>query len=219
MNGFRWVGFWATSLVWLAAGVGCVYATESDAKPEKAETVVIPLDQIWGYNMPNTKSIEKHLAPKSYGRTLEAIYRTLQPGLESKAARPSFAVTGNVDYVIEQMHQVLVEKEKPKLRFQADSQMSLVFFAHPSSFYVQLNAVNRKGTEITIRYQFVPHESADSTAHLAIIPLGKLLPEEYSVHIEKVSMENRFAEAGWISPDAKASQQLISQPFSFVVTQ
>jgi hypothetical protein len=104
-----------------------------------------------------------------------------------------------------------------KYSFQSDRELTLVFFTHPSSYYIQLREVKRRGTVITVRYQATPHFTPESSVHFALIPLGKLPAAEYNVMFEQERMDSRFVEAGFIQLAPLQEQRLVCRSFSFVI--
>ena len=122
MNRFRQVSLWAVGLVWLAVGVGCAYAVEKDAKPGKEEAVaplvqVIPLDQIWGCDMPRTIDF-RELSKKLVGK-IPRVAWTIPPKYYGKVG-PGFAVLGTGVEALGQVSTIIAEDKKPQQTFPAN---------------------------------------------------------------------------------------------------
>ena len=101
--------------------------------------------------------------------------------------------------------------------FPSGDESTLVFYTHPSSYYVRLDKVTRQGNTFTISYRAEPHYTAESTVHFALIPLGKLLAGEYQVRFEQVAMERKFHERGFVPFSPQQQARLICRNFNFVV--
>lgn len=101
--------------------------------------------------------------------------------------------------------------------FPSGDESTLVFYTHPSSYYVRLDSVTRQGNTFTVSYRAEPHYTAESTVHFALIPLGKLLAGEYQVRFEQVAMERKFHERGFIPFSPQQQARLICRNFNFVV--
>ncbi len=192
-----------------------------DKTPNKEPVpVVIPLSEIWAYNMPGTRDIRELQADKipvsGDGPLVEQIRRSLSKDRpKGKAAGKGFAVLGTGLEALREAHTVLVEGRKPRNSFPGGSKISLVFFSHLSSCYVHLHQVNRQRTTITIRYQFVPHETKEMTTHIALIPIKGLLEDEYRIHVTQSPMERKFVESGFKQIDAAQARSIACGPFSF----
>ena len=96
-------------------------------------------------------------------------------------------------------------------------EVTLVIFSHPAAYFFRLKQVDREGNVFTVRYQFEPHFSPESTVHFALIPLGKLPLGDYKVEMEQVPMAKQFQEAGFLRVHEARENNLVSRPFAFTV--
>jgi hypothetical protein len=101
--------------------------------------------------------------------------------------------------------------------FPSGSESTLVFFTHPSSYYVRLDRVTRRGNTFTVHYKAEPHYTAESTVHFALIPMGQLPAGEYQVRYEQVAMERKYLDRGFIPFSPQQQARLICRNFNFVV--
>lgn len=202
----------------------------ADAPAEQSTT--IPLDQIWGLDMPGTRNLTE-LEPEAFGREaqnlpgkeglqrirrslISEIQRALQnPPADGQKAEPCFAVVGVGRTALEAAHAVIVKHEKAKESFPNGSDISLVVFSRMHSEYVHLQKVERNGDVVIVRFLIVPHLEREMTDHLAIIPLGKLTDRKVRVEIVK-AFSNEYNKLG-VKPRADIIKRLICQPCSFTV--
>lgn len=95
--------------------------------------------------------------------------------------------------------------------------ITLVVFSHPCSYFFRLKQVERVGNVITVRYEFEPHYSPESTVHFALIPLGKLPIGEYKVKMEQLPMEKKWQQAGFLR--VHSPRKFVSVSFAFTVAE
>ena len=100
-----------------------------------------------------------------------------------------------------------------------EDEITLVVFSYPCSYFFRLKQVERDENTITVRYQFEPHYSPESTVHFALIPLGKLPIGDYRVKMEQLPMEKQWQEAGFLRVHDARARNLVSLPFSFTVAE
>lgn len=219
----------------IALAISFSAAGNEGAEPEP-ETVIIPLDQIWGYNLPGTRDIAgvPLPEPKGIGQT-EASFRVQREGyieqmrqaLASKAptetALAGFVLPGHVDfYTLRRASSELrgdtrlgpPNRAPTKKTHKIDGEMTLVFFSYPASYYVRLKEVELSGGDIKVSYQFEPHSSIETTVHFTLIPLGKLPAGDYRVDFEQIPMDQKYLDAGF-APASPEGLYLVSRPFSF----
>jgi len=222
MIGFRLIGLFAAGLLWLTAGMGYAYAAESDEKSSKAETVVIPLDQIWAYDMPGTRDIltldREQVPQRPLGNRVGGPSSFISHE-GKKVAGPGFAVLGTGMEAWFATHEKLPEGQKYPESFPFGSEISVVFFSHGAGSYVHLHRVERQGNVITIRYRFVPHLTRNLSSHFALIPIGKLPAGKVRVEIIRSPIEKRIAEGGSQSVSVEDERQIICKSFSFSITE
>lgn len=192
---------------------------ESDGEKPDGEVVEIPLDQIWAYKMPGTRDLRELPAARADERLIASIRRSLEPKLDHKQAERGFAVLGTGDEALRHAHDVLVSGDDATVRFPAGKELSAIFFTYQSPFYVHLATVERTGFAIKISYRFVPHESGETTEHVALIPLGELPPGRYRVSVKSAPMEKKYTDQGFPPIPDSAGLQLVSRPFHFIVAE
>jgi len=212
-----------------------VFVTAVDEKP-----VSIPLDQVWAYNMPGTRDCygmdlgdfdQKHRPipgreefRQMRERAIHEAHRALAVKLPSEQALNGFVIPRKSDLYVLRKASIMMasamryeKKGFVRASFPVGDEMTLCFFSHPSSYYIHLKEIGRRGTAITVRYQAVPHYTAESSVHFALIPLGKLSAGEYQVRFEQMRMDQAFHDAGFILLSPRQKQRTICQPFSFTV--
>src|SRR4051812_2486016 len=116
----------------------------------------IPLNKIWGYDLPGTKNIRK-LEPKQATGNLsdkEVISRSLVLQIQqslmkrpkpNEKAGAAFIVVGTDQEALKNAHAIMIAKAKkePPRVFPANSELSLVFYSYASSKYVRLLSVEQ----------------------------------------------------------------------------
>jgi len=187
--------------------------------------VEIPLEQISAFpGSPGSPRIGSEVLEnalnefqRDWDPMLTEIYETLF-FWEPKGVNmpPGFAVVGtNLDLkAVQQMHDVLVEKQSPRHSFQAGSEITLVFFSYKPAPSTQLHRVDRAGNRIEIRYRFVPSHSGSSIhfriapGFFALIPLGKLEAGEYHVNVMKSALIRTFYSPDYV-PEHPGQDRII----------
>jgi hypothetical protein len=158
----------------------------------------IPLDRIWAYNMPGTKSVrelepqhnydqlpsqEQLLRDSSIARIQHAL---LDRPAEGELAGPAYLVTGTGKQALEKVADIVTKKIEPTQVLSADTDLTAVFYSYRCGQYVWIDSVKKTNNQITIRYRFVAHRTRESTTHFALIPLGKLPVGTFHVEIEEL---------------------------------
>jgi len=217
MSRSRAGGVLALGLVWLAAG--CANAEDASENPDNAETVVIPLDQIWALDMPGTKSIRKleaeaqpelllGISPEERrGARSRTLWTDIAVSLASEStdwpskgqtARSGFAVLGIGKEAFQNAHKILVKGEQPQRSFVAGDKVSLVFFSYGMGAYVHIREVKKSGHEIEIGYRFAIPSDKIRSVHMALIPLdAAALPlpvGNYVVQLKTLSSANELGD-------------------------
>jgi hypothetical protein len=116
----------------------------------------------------------------------------------------------------------MVEDKLPHESFQSEDKITLAFFSYQFAAYVNLVSIERHGKDIEIQYRFVRPTNKIQTAHLALIPLGKLPVGEYRVSIKQVPMVQELIDGGYkpIEPQYLREdwgRRFVCQPFSFSI--
>lgn len=213
--------------------LGCASATTEPPK-EEADTVTIPLDQIWAIAMSGTHDI-RELEPEKFGERTRSLPSeeqaklfeeskflqfqvALNKSLPSKGnfAPPGFVVLGTGREALDGACDVFVSGQRPSESFPNDSNVTLIFFSYRCGQYVRLDGVERRGKTIEVKYRFVSSNS-DFTGHLALIPLGKLPVGKYRAEI--IQLPGGKDSTGHITGGLPSTQaaQFVCQPFSFSI--
>jgi len=211
MNRFSPIFGGVVLVLWAAAAA----AETSNEPPQPKE---IPLDQIWGYNLPGTRDLAR-IGSDRYGSMVYDIRRAIGFPPENKEAEPAFAVSGTELDALREVHAVLVDKNKPRETFPAGSKVFVVFFSHETNSYVHLRGAECNNNVVSIRYRFVPHETEETTRHLALIPLGKLPSGKYRVNIIRCPMPRKYIDSGFQPISDAVARRIVCGSFSFSVLQ
>lgn len=209
-------------------------ATAEPADEQPAQE--IPLDQIWGFNLPGTRDIAGIPLPegnekveddaalrKERERRIEDIRRALAAKQPTERSLPGFVYPRRPDFftlraVASQLlsdanglnREGVIQRSFPR-----GDELTLIFFSHPASYYVRLRKVEQKGNTFLVHYQLEPHKSAEVTSHFALIPLGKLAAGEYTVDFHRIPEDRKYLEAGFdLVTD---SSPIVCDTFSFTV--
>ena len=181
----------------------------------------IPLETIWALNMPGTRNV-RELEPENFGKAGSGVDSNLniilQPlrGLRTGQAKPAFAVLGTGLDALEEARAVM-KGLNARSSFPKGSDISIVFFTHPSALYVHVHEVVKSSGLVQVRYRLVPHETKELTQHFALIPLGKLPSGRVKVEVSQSPMEQKFVDAGAQPPEKGWESRTISGSFEFVV--
>jgi len=204
------------------------------ADPRKDDSNVhqiIPLNEIWGYNLPGTKDIAGISFPserEGIGQTyayltqerstnIELIRRALASKPASEPAMAGFVLPRGPDSLtLRGIHSQLHRKPGPIKPDLQEGEYTLVFFSHPLSYYTRLRKVERVGNDISIHYQFEPHMTPETTAHFALIPLGPLSAARYRVIYKQIPIEQKYRNAGFEPVHPEASE-IVCRDFSFAI--
>jgi hypothetical protein len=183
---------------------------------DQPETVTIPLDQTWAYNMPGTQDVYdlNSQSPLVY----EIRVATGFPP-KDKDANPGFAVPGEGLDALREAHAVFVEEKTRRDTFSANSEISAVFFALEARRYVHLHKVERQGNNISIYYRFIPHETEETNRYFALIPLGRLPIGNYRVKVIRSPMEQKYADIGFRPLNDDVARRVVCRSFSFSVAE
>lgn len=204
------------------------------------EAVEIPLSEIWAYEMPGTRDV-RELEPETYGREakslseaeqferinesiIQQIRHALQLQRDSDAQGPkkpgkAFAVVGSGKEALIEARSILAERKGPQNTFPANSKLSIVFHSLEAGSYVHLISVKKQGNKVSIHFQFVPHFTANSTSHFALIPGVDLPSGKIEVQIVQEPMKDEYGIGKGLEASADWQEQVICKPFSFSIEQ
>lgn len=216
----------------IAFAVTSLICTQAIAALADDNHKTIPLDEIWGYNLPGTRDIagipfpDK---PQGGGQTLAVLNREREYNIEqirialaiknpAVKATAGFVVQSKLDSrILPAVLSQLRGKPNPFQReFLEGKELTLVFFSHPTSYYARLRKVEVQGKEISVHYQFEPHPTPEVTSHFALIPLGKLEAGKYGVAYKQIPIEPKYRDTGF-EPVPSNAPETVSRDFSFVV--
>jgi hypothetical protein len=200
-----------------------IFITGSHAElKETTETVTIPLEKIWAYDMPGTRELSaaskdgKYVYPE--GPLVYEILKLFGKRMTAKTPGPGFALQGSGIDALEALHAYLSSDKPPSATFPANSEVSIFFFTYPTSgYYVYIRRVERRGNLIEITYQFHPHLTRNVTAHFALIPLGRMSKGDYQVKIVQDRVHSLFKVYNMEPPEPKVVTELICKDYSFGV--
>lgn len=193
------------------------------------DSVIIPLDQIWAFDMPGTKNV-RDLEPaipfglpnKEYlhRSPINQIQRSLSNSRfwpkKGNQAGPGFVVEGIDKEALKNAHVVLIKKDKSDHEriFPPDTDLSIVFYSFLCGAYVRLVDVERGDNLVTVRYRLISHATANSTSHFTIIPIGKLSEGHIQVNIVQAPPMD---EHGNNLKRFRLPRGVVCNSFSFVV--
>lgn len=234
MNQFTFICGFAVAVLWSAVAA-------AETPNEQANTVTIPLDQIWAIFMPGTQDLHT-LEPEVFSseasklppdvhaqRARESLINQIGAHLQPEPAdkpgpakknpnpRPAFAVLGTGREALQAAAAVFAQGQKPQQSFPEGSEISVVFFSYQAGSRVQLVKVERENNVIQIRYRFFADGLTAATSHIALIPLGDLPVGKYQVEITQSPMSGTFKHSSTGQVMSDWGQKLICQPFSFFV--
>jgi len=198
----------------------------------------IPLSEIWALNMPGTKDVyglgfaesdKRRYAgwgPTEFRemreRSINQMMLALSDKLPSEKAARGFIVPWQSNSQVLKRIGELIRTAKKNEIFDIDvkeypkgSDVTLIYFSYPSSYYNHIKEVERDGHKITVGYQLVPHYSGDSTVNFALIPLKDLPAGEIQVKFRQLPMDKKFYEAGFIQVNRSQQMRLVCNDFSF----
>jgi len=186
------------------------------------DAIIIPLNNIWAYNMPgvpNAQSLGTDHSGSLLARQIsQAIWHRAGKKQQIEAG---FAVAGSGLKALEAVKEIMVQNQVPSQTFSTDSEFSLFFFTRNSKRHIYLKDVRLSNETVTIRY-FIPKISPtgintmSSTQHFALIPLSKLPTGNYAVDIVEFSMENKH-EKQYRLKSKERIEKIICKPFVFSI--
>lgn len=194
-----------------------VIVAYAETTSRQAETVTIPLKNIWAHEMPGTRDVhelEKAALPANQAASLDnQIGDALLFVPKGKTTAKGFAVDGTEKEALSKALAAFVKKQQPRQAFAANTQVFVFFFSHSFGQYVHLDNVERREKTIKIAYRFVPHETKQLTAHYALIPLGKLPAGKYRVDIVRLPLEKSTLNKASNRPNRNGRVELYASRF------
>ncbi|HEX4413147.1 MAG TPA: hypothetical protein VH107_05925 [Lacipirellulaceae bacterium] len=179
----------------------------------KPDTSNLPIDTAYTYEMP----VGKNLGGEKETRSLaELIQQTLMRKRGEKSAGSGFAVEGDLVTALRKSLDVL-KSDAPAANEVKSDQPWLFFFTRNSGQFVHLESIKQTGTEFTIRFRFVPHDTKELTRHFALIPLSGLHPGKYKVLLAPCPYDDASIKEGYQPPSEATIEKTVCRPFEFTV--
>lgn len=230
------------TLVCLA--VGCSSAADGDAKPAKtktaeAETVVIPLNKIWGRSLPGTQDI-KTLEPDHFKPAgvlppeqnqakhfFNSLSRQIYLAIDRRAATkqpigPGFAVAGSGHDALKAAKEIMEQDQIPPQTFPVGTEISLFFFTRGLGMGFKLKEVRQLNETVTIGFQFGSYNTSDpvemmSAYRFALIPLGKPASGNIAVNMTEQPPENKLGNISLPISYQQRAEKGVCKSFTFTI--
>jgi len=184
---------------------------------EGTHSATVPLNSIWGYDMPGTRDAHELDQDGSiFMQIRKSLWSFPKKGEE---AQRGFAVLGNGPEALREVFAVLVEKKESQDVFPTGSEISVMFFAYQSTLYVHLSSVHRQGNTIEVHYRFIPHETEDMSEHFALIPLGELSSGTYHVKMIQAPMDRTYVGDEFQRITEERASRIVCHSFDFSVAE
>lgn len=196
---------------WLIVAVVVLAAPASRAADKDAESVEIPLEEIWALDMPGTRDIRDLNTPDN-----PIVDKVLNQIREVRKFDHTFVVRGEGADALREFLRVRTDHPYWN-RMPADEPLSIVFYSKPTREHVVLASIERKSTRFFPRYRFAPREGLVRTPALALIPIGKLSPARFEVKIERLPAEEKDLDAGFEDPPSSSPSDVASSCFFHIV--
>ena len=142
---------------------------------------VIPLNAIWALDMPGTRPMDRTIRgdPPVYESPEGLLVDEIRSSLKYDPRKyplgsECFIVLGTGMQALKEAHAVFIKGQPRQTSARKGEKISLVFFSYQFGAYVHISEVHQKANNIEIIYRFVPHETKDVTAHVALIPIDHL---------------------------------------------
>jgi hypothetical protein len=170
-----------------------VTTVQSENARKQPPAVVIPLKEIWAYDMPGTRKVGDLDATKDRsGVTIHPIVKQIVHSLaarrpkEGEPVGPAFIVSGTGKDALENARDAVSNSATSSKVFPPETELTLVFYTVLGAPPTHIQSVKRAGSLITVKYQFQSHNTRDDTLHFALIPLGHLAEDKYEIKIQRV---------------------------------
>jgi hypothetical protein len=206
----------ATMLLVSLASADCI------ADTGKEVTATILPDQIWAFDMPGTRDIEKSV-PQADFRRLEEVFKLSYIRAYRREfkniSRPGFAVAGSGVSALRAALAIFEKGVKPSSKFSSEDEVTLVFFSEPPrGNQVRILKIKQHDRHFEIQYRLDPDFVRNSIQTFALIPIGNLRIGEYRVEMRQLPREEKYVKLGYGSLDEEWSRNFLCKPFSFTVT-
>jgi hypothetical protein len=184
----------------------------------------IPLKDIWAEGIPGTRNVrDLQYVPEPRSRAarqlslVEQFKSPLRRGLPPDAAGKGFAVSGTGLAALQAASDVMTGKSKRPAKLPADQDITVVIYSHLFGASFRLDSVDQGGKVITVKWHFETHSAPMSTAHFALIPLGKLAPGKYEVSMVELPLRTGDRGARSEPIPKKQIRSVVCQSFQFTV--
>jgi hypothetical protein len=188
----------------------------SAAHAEDAQTVTIPLSDMWGYRDPAMQHVTSLDPPVMEHPLCEEIMYAINPAHMQERPKTAFVVTGSPGEALIKAHDVILKKQPMESEFATDVPLTLVFMSY-SGFHMSITPVElRKGnvSEIAVNYFVKMSGRGDAEDYFALIPLGKLPAGLYRVIVKQVPGTSDYRPNG---PEPIIPRAVVSPGFTFTV--
>jgi hypothetical protein len=162
--------------------------------------------------MPGTKDLAQFDSPKAGQPLVDMVLTQIR---HSWGHGEGMAVQGEGREALDNLYRTRVEKQE-RSEVPAGTPVSLAFYTGGTGWLIHLQRVTRQGNTFTIQYRTIPYHEAESSSHLALIPVGKLPSGKYRVKVEKLPMDQKYLDDGFRRPTADVLDR-ISGSFTFIV--
>ncbi len=203
---------WTSSLILVTAGTAC-----------GEETLTIPLDTIWAWDMPGTKDVSEispvdTTLPTKETRRLSPMHDILITlNYADKNQRPAkgFVVIGSDRLALDKAREIITGKSKALSALPSYEELTLVYFSK-GGCPIYLSEVSRNKHKIIVTFYTHRTIELDLGSYFALIPLGKLPKGGYMVRLQQSSPT---VEPGATSKRLSAENvhRLICDSFDFSV--
>ncbi len=193
---------------------------------EDATTIRIPLNRVYSLAMPDTqllgtafKAFQKEPATESRPSGLEILRQTLATRKPTSRAMEGFAVNASsIARARTWATSAIRKNNSPTKPLASEIDSYLVFFSYASAYKIEIVDILRTHQTFRVSYRFAPTYSIEPVVHLAFIPVGKLLPDNYHVQYQRLPLSKKLLEAGFTDVSDRQAQRLVSSSFSFSVS-
>lgn len=190
----------------------------------------IPLNSIWGLNIPGTQDVRKLDPPRKsqpisadeFIRTslVEQIKHSLDnnhsPKQGEKAGR-AFVVMGTGLEALREAQKVLAGDAKRIDEVPANKEITLVVYKYNSGRAMRLDGVDQQGNKLAVRYHLKTYDMLQSFASFALIPIGKLEPGKVEVAVEH-GIDEGPSDLNERHDKRAPAERIVSRSFDFAVT-
>jgi len=179
--------------------------------PSKDKTV--PLKEIWALRMPNTRDIRKLDPPKqpnadtAISRINEILVINSSRGIKSGKC---FLVLGDGKQALLNAADILAGKKTIPKTMPSGEPLTLFFYSQPAPGYVHIDSARREESALKLNYKVIVHQTAESTVHFALVPIGKLLAGKFKVDINELKPPTPYR-------NIKKAERAVCDPCTFII--